>query len=358
MELKLAILGFGVVGREFVRLLRRKSEELAREYGLAWCVTGLATRRLGMACNPAGLDVEAALAAVAGGSRLDVFHHGPPLSDAFDFIANCGADVLFETTVLNPRTGQPAIDHVRAALVAGQHVVTANKGPLAFAYRELRDLARQQGRAFLFESTVMDGAPVFSLVRDALLAANVLGFRGILNSTTNFILTEMEAGASFDQAVRRAQAIGIAEADPALDVDGWDAATKTAILATVLMGADITPLQVDRTGIREVTPEAAQAARAAGRHIKLVCQAEWRDGRLIARVAPQELPASDLLAWVQGTSSLLSLRTDTLKQLTLVEHDPGPAQTAYGLLRDLLAIVRAGIWANATSGRIGLSSPI
>jgi homoserine dehydrogenase len=242
--------------------------------------------------------------------------------------------------VLNPQTGQPAIDHVRAALRAGMHVVTANKGPVAFAYRELHDLARQQGRAFLFESTVMDGAPVFSLARDALLGANVLGFRGILNSTTNFILTQMEDGASFGEAVRQAQAIGIAEADPSLDVDGWDAATKTAVLATVLMGADVTPPQVDRTGIRGVTPEKLRAALAAGRRIKLVCQAAWQDAQLTARVAPEEVPADDLLASVRGTSSTLSLYTDTLKQLTIVEHDPGPAQTAYGLLRDLLAIIR------------------
>lgn len=341
MQLNLAILGFGVVGREFARLLQRKSDELARDYGLTWRMTGLATRRLGMACDPDGLDLEAALAAVEAGGRLDALHRRPPLRDAFDFIANCGADVLFETTVLNPQNGQPAIDHVQAALRAGMHVVTANKGPVAFAYRALRTLAQQQGRAFLFESTVMDGAPIFSLARDALLGANVLVFRGILNSTTNFILTQMEGGASFDQAVRQAQAIGIAEADPSLDVDGWDAATKTAVLATVLMGADITPPQVDRAGIRDITPERVQAALAAGRRIKLVCQAGWGDGRLLARVAPEDVPADDPLASVRGTSSILSLYTDTLKQLTIVEHDPGPAQTAYGLLRDLMAIALA-----------------
>jgi homoserine dehydrogenase len=340
MEYKLAILGFGIVGREFARLLQRKSDELARDYGLTWRVTGLATRRLGMACDPAGLDLEAALSAAQAGQRLEALHSGPPLGDAFDFIARCGADVLFETTVLNPQTGQPALDHVRAALNAGMHVITANKGPLAFAYRELVGLARRQGKAFLFESTVMDGAPVFSLARDALLGANVLGFRGILNSTTNFILTHMEAGHSFDEAVRQAQAMGIAEADPSLDVDGWDAATKTAILATVLMGAEVTPAQVERVGIRQVRPEHVQAARMAGRRIKLVCRAGWQAGRLVARVAPEEVPADDLLASIHGTSSALSLYTDTLKQLTIVEHDPGPAQTAYGLLRDLLAIVR------------------
>jgi homoserine dehydrogenase len=318
--------------------LQRKSDELARDYGLSWRITGLATRRLGMACDPAGLDLNALLAAVEAGGRLDALHPGPPFQTAFDFIAHCGADVLFETTVLNPQNGQPAIDHVRAALRAGMHVVTANKGPLAFAYRELRDLARQQDRAFLFESTVMDGAPIFSLARDALLGANILGFRGILNSTTTYIRTAMEGGASFDEAVRQAQAIGIAEADPSLDVDGWDAATKTAILATVLMGAEVTPLQVDRTGIRDVTQDRLQAALAAGRRIKLVCRAEWQGGQVVARVAPEELPADDPLASVRGTSSTLSLYTDTLKQLTIVEHDPGPAQTAYGLLRDLISI--------------------
>jgi homoserine dehydrogenase len=211
---------------------------------------------------------------------------------------------------------------------------------LAFAYRELRDLAVAQGRAFLFEATVMDGAPVFSLARAGLPAACVRGFRGVLNSTTNYILTQMEAGVSFDAAVRSAQTMGIAESDPSADIDGWDATVKTVVLANVLLGADIRPTDVDRTGIRGLTPIDLQAAHGRGRRIKLVCQAAHKDDRLVARVAPEEVPLDDPLASLSGTSSMLTLHTDTLKRLSLIESEPEPAQTAYGVLADLISVAR------------------
>jgi homoserine dehydrogenase len=271
---------------------------------------------------------------------LDELNALPPPDDSLLFVHYCPADVLIELTPLNQRDGEPAISHVRNALERGQHVITANKGPLAFAYQELRDLAARQGRGFLFESTVMDGAPLLSIRRAGLPAAEVLGFRGVLNSTTNFILTQMEAGSTFEAAVSQAQQMGIAETDPSADVDGWDAAVKTVVLANVLMGADLRPADVKRIGIRNVSQTQMRAALESGGHIKLVCRAERLGDQVVAQVEPEQVSLDDPLASLSGTSSMVSLRTDILKQISLIEFEPGPKQTAYGLLADLINIGR------------------
>ncbi len=366
MVLGLILIGFGSVGREFARLIERKRDEIKTRYpqdggsrDLTLRITGIATGRHGLAANPAGLNVQAALAAVQSDGRLDGLHVGAPLRDNLELIRAGIADVLIELSPLNPQTGQPAIDHCRAALENGLHVVTANKGPLAHAYRELRDLAAQHKRMFLFESTVMDGAPIFSTYREGLPATTITGFRAILNSTTNFILTQMEQGISFGEAVRQAQAMGIAEADPSNDVDGWDSATKTAVLVNVLMDGDMRPTDVERTGIRAVSPEMLREVAGRGQRVKLVCSARREEPltpfpsprsargegeRIIGRVAPEAVSLDDPLALTTGTTSILQLRSDTLKQLTIIEHDPEPAQTAFGVLADVLAIARHKVW--------------
>ena len=236
----LAFLGFGNVGQALARLLMNKEDELYARYDLSFSITGIATGSHGAIINRSGIDLDDALAWI-GVSRtegrpvsLGAFAGSePPPQDSLDFIRRCGADVLFENTPVNYQTGQPALDHLREALKHGMHAITANKGPVVHAYRELTDLAAEKGRSFFFESAVMDGAPVFSTFREALPAANLTSFRGILNSTTNLVLTRMEAGESFDQAVAYAQSIGIAETDPSGDIDGWDAAVKVAALVTV-----------------------------------------------------------------------------------------------------------------------------
>jgi homoserine dehydrogenase len=212
------------------------------------------------------------------------------------------------------------------------------------AYRELRDLAAAKGRRFLFEATVMGGAPIFSLFREALPAANLKRFRGILNSTTNLILTEMEAGLSFEQAVKKAQDHGIAETDPSFDVDGWDAAVKVSALATVLMETPLKPQDVQREGIRGLTQERVQAARQSGRPFKLVCQAGRieTEGRvaIAASVRPEQVAASDPLASVNGPNSVVTFEMDTLYSLTLSEQNPDAITTAYGPLADFITAVR------------------
>lgn len=339
-EWKLALLGFGNVGRALAELLLRKAEELAQQEGFRWRVVGIATGRHGAALDPQGIDLQQALQRVRAGQGLASLSAVDPPPRALEWIHASGADILLENTPVDYEQGQPALDHIRAALQAGMHAVTANKGPVVHGYRELRDLAARQGRMFLFESTVMDGAPIFSLFQRSLPGANVLAFRGVLNSTTNLILTQMEEGMTFSQAVAHAQQMGIAETDPSGDIDGWDAAIKVAALVTVLMDRPMLPQQVEREGIGGLSEQQVLAARQAGERWKLICQARRQGDGLMARVAPERVPAEDPLFGLRGTSSAITFETDTLGPLTVMESDPGPQTTAYGLLADMLHIHR------------------
>jgi homoserine dehydrogenase len=337
---QLALLGFGNVGQALARLLSEKQDELQSLYGLTYVVTGIATGRHGAAIDLDGLDIQKALALAQAGDTLDSLSAQPAPNDAFGFIQACQADVLFENTPVNYENGQPAVDHLKAALESGMHAITANKGPVVHAYRQLTDLAAARGRRFYFESAVMDGAPLFSLFRETLPAARLKSFRGILNSTTNLILTRMEAGESLEQAVAYAQSIGIAETDPSGDIDGWDAAVKVAALVTVLMGVPLKPAEVERRGIRSITPEEIETARSQGRRWKVVCSARREGERVLARVMPEMVSPGSPLYQVDGTTSIVQFETDVLGLLSLIEADPGPHTTAYGLLADFLNAVR------------------
>jgi len=249
------------------------------------------------------------------------------------------ADVLFEATSLSSRDGQPAIDHIRAALEASAHAITANKGPLVHAYEELSSLAVAKGRRFLFESTVMDGVPIFALFRDNLPLVDLNGFRGILNSTTNVILSGMEEGLSFNESLARAQQIGVAETDPSNDVDGWDAAVKVAALIRVLMRVPVRLDDIHREGIGKLKGEAVRAARAEGKPYKLVCRARRTHQGVTATVRPEQVPLSDPLARVAGTSSIIYFETDIFPGLAITENTPGLEATAYGMLADFVRAV-------------------
>lgn len=336
----LVLVGFGNVGQALARLLQRKRTELNTRYGITFNITGIATGRHGAAINPAGLDLERALEVIAGGGSLDVLSDRPAPASGVDFIRACSGQVLFENSPVNVVDGQPAVDHLRTALEQGMHAITANKGPVVHAFRELTGLAKARGKRFMFESTVMDGAPIFSLFREPLPAANLIGFRGILNSCTNLILGRMDQGESFEQAVAYAQSIGIAETDPSADVDGWDASIKVAALVTVLMGVPFKPQQVDRQGIRGITPAQLEAARQAGKRWKLVCDVRRQAEGIRARVAPEMVAPDSLLFAINGTSSYVQFETDVLSGLGIVESNPGPDTTAYGLLADLINAVR------------------
>lgn len=252
-----------------------------------------------------------------------------------DWLAAARADVLFEATPLNVENGQPAIDHIRAALEHGAHAITANKGPIVHAYRELRDLAVARGKRFLFESTVMDGVPIFSLF-EQMPAIHLQGFHGILNSTTNVILGEMEQGLSFEEALRKAQDLGVAETDATHDIDGWDAAVKTAALITVLMDVPVKLEDIAREGIRELTPNAVRNGRRDGWPFKLVCRAKRAGNGVKASVAPEKVLSTSPMGKISGTSSYVYFNTDIFPGLAITEEDPGLYATAYGMLADFV----------------------
>lgn len=303
---------------------------------MRWRLTGVASRRAGWVADPDGLNPISLLNGHWPTPRTSA---AAPQNVA-EWLEQSRADVFFETTSLDLQSGQPATDHIRAALSHGTHAISANKGPVVFAYNELTALAREQGKKFLCESTVMDGVPIFSMFPTGLPATELRGFCGVLNSTTNVVLTEVEKGSSFEDAIRRAQALGIAETDPSNDLDGWDAAVKVASLAIVLMGIPVKLENVQRTGIRELSEEKIRSARGAGMRYKLVCRAERRGMGVDCLVRPELLLASDLLANLEGTSSAIHFDLDVFG-LSLVEHNPGIAATAYGLLADFLRAVCA-----------------
>jgi homoserine dehydrogenase len=359
MRADIALIGLGNVGRRFARLIDERRDWLALDYDLECRVVGVGTKRHGALFRQPGLDAVALAVAIEkgrpildpstrpGSSRAASRDDDPSLeaSDCFDVIrrlaqSDAPLKVVVETTTLDITAGQPAIDHVRAALQAGCHVVTANKGPAAFAYEELSALAADRDRSFLFEGAVMDGVPVFNLVRETLPAVDIMGFRGVINSTTNYILSALEDGDSFDAALARMQAEGIAEADASLDVDGWDAAAKTAALANVLMRARMTPQAVDREGIGPSTARAAMAAKARGARVRLVASARQGPAGIVTSVRPVELPEGDLLAGLRGMANALVLQTDLLGEIAICQSSGSLTQTAYALLSDLLTIRR------------------
>jgi homoserine dehydrogenase len=335
MELKLCFMGLGSVGRELIKLIDRKRDDVQAQYDLSFKIVGIATGRHGILVEPNGIDYTYALSGHWGAEA-----RASTEENRVKMIRECGANALVEMSPINRETGRPALDYLELALNLGMHAISANKGPVVHGYRHLSALAKQQGKAFLFESTVMDGFPLLNLYRECLPATRVLSFRGVLNSTTNLILTLMEEGRTFDEAVQHAQDIGIAETDPSNDIDGWDSAVKVCVLSNVLLGADIRPWDVDRTGIRAITIEMIKEAQLARHKWRLLCTAEWVDSRLVARVAPEKVPANDPLFRLYGTTSAIQIKTDTLNQLTLLETAPTPAQTAFGVLADLISAAR------------------
>ncbi len=339
-DLRIALVGFGNVGRRFATLLPGPYSGALRSRGVRPLVTGIATARHGMAWDPRGLPVARCLDLVRKGRSLETLHRGARPRSVHEFIRRVPADVLVEITPLNPRTGEPATSHVRAALRRALHVVTANKGPVAFALRSLRLLARRRGRLFLHEGAVMDGAPVFNLYERCLPGARVLGFRGVLNSTTTRILSRMEQGIGAAVALREAQALGIAEADPRNDLDGWDAAVKGCAVANALMGASLRPSRVRRRGIGSITRARVEEAVRSGRRIRLVVRGARERRSVRVTVAPEGLPAGDLLA-APGADGVLVLETDLMGEIGIWEGAGGVDQTAYALLADLVQVARA-----------------
>jgi len=331
--LRVVFVGFGNVARKMAAMLTEEREKFPGLANLDLEPLAIFTGRHGGLVDEKGIDLGAALRRLREQGEFPA----PPIT-ALQALETLDYDALIELSTLNiAAKGQPAIAHVRAALERGKHAVTANKGPAAFAYADLEGLARARGVRFLFESAVMDGIPVFCLGR-ALRGLTVTGFSGIFNTTTNFVISRLEAGESMEIAVQTAQRLGFAEADPGLDLDGWDAAAKTAILANFFLGANIDPLRVERQGIRSLTPEMAARAVFEGKRLKLVCRAWKEGGRVHAEVQPREVSLDNHLALVSGRAAALRLESDMLGPFWIMDESPDLKDTASGVLQDLLTI--------------------
>ncbi|HII39805.1 MAG TPA: homoserine dehydrogenase [Thermoplasmata archaeon] len=335
-------MGFGNVGREFARLLLERRSELRRELGLEAHVVAILTGRHGCVENLKGIDLRKALR-LAEADRPLTSCGRAIAADSVAYVRRARADVVVEITPLRIAAEQPALDRIVAALTSGKHVITANKGPVVYHYARLRDLARRKHVGFRCEGTVMDGAPVFNLFQETLRGAHVESFEGILNSTSNYILSEMEAGRSYEDGVEAARRMGFLETDPSMDLEGWDATVKACLLANVLMGGRLRPEAVPRQGIAGIRAGRVQEARALGRRVKQVARG-WKEGREVrVSVSVEELPLDHPLAAIEGTSNALLVRTDMLKELLLSERDPGLRQTAFAVYSDLIAI-HEGRW--------------
>lgn len=338
--LRLCIVGFGNASREFCRVLNEKGEWIKANYNTNVLVTSISTRSRGALINYDGIDLKKALDDVEKYGKFDNNSKDFSKLDTLSIIAKSKADVMVELSTLSINDGQPAISHIEAAFNNNMNVITANKGPIAWDYARLRDLANSKRLNFLYETTVMDGTPIFNLVKYTLPGCNILGFKGILNSTTNFVLEEMENGLSYEKAVKEAQRRGFAEANPSLDIDGWDAAAKTCALANVLMNADLTPIKIDRKGIGDITLDDVLKAKSQGKKIKLLSEAYIENGKVTAKVYPALFSSDEVFYTIDSTSSILQIKTDLMGELAIIEKAPEILQTAYGIYSDMLNLIQ------------------
>ena len=338
-NLKVAVLGFGNAGQAFAKLLINKKIEILQGMNYGIDVVAITTRSRGSLVSENGVDLEKACKDIEASGKFDKNDKSYSNITSMEVVEKVDYDVLIELTPLVIFSGQPAIDHIKKALKRGKHVITANKGPIAWAFEELKELAKKKDSLFYYETTVMDGTPIFNLVNDTLKFCKVLEINGILNSTTNFVLEELAKGRLFDEVISEGKKRGFIEADSAMDLEGWDAAAKTAALLNVLMSANITPNDIDRTGIVGISYEDIKEADERGNVIKLLCHGSIKDGKVAGIVKPTEVKKNNLLASITGTSSVVSITTDLMGTISIVEHDPEIEQTAYGIFSDLLRIL-------------------
>lgn len=334
------MIGFGNAGRSFCKMLSEQHAKIKDTYDYEITVNTISTRTKGTLYDPEGVDIERALNEIGEIGRFSGDNPQLIQCNSIDAIKNSKAHVLIELSTLSIKDGQPAISHIETAIENNMHIITANKGPIAWDYKRLKGMMDEKGLSLLHETVVLDGAPVFNMVRDNLPGCEVLSFKGIVNSTTNFIMEEMEAGSDFDTALKEAQRRGFAESDPSLDIDGWDAVGKTAALINVIMGGSVTPLDIDRTGISHITSRDLEEAKKKGGKIKLLCEG-YREGNVIVgRVYPGFVRNDDIFSNVDSTTSMLSITTDLMGEICIVERNPEIEQTAYGVFSDLMTLIK------------------
>ena len=344
MHFKLAFIGYGTVGQGLSEILLEKKEMLSERYGLNYTVVAISDIMKGSIYNNNGLDLEKILNLVKSGKELDEYHDGIKGLDSIATIKETNADTIVEVTFTDVKTGEPALTHIKTALNHKKNVISTNKGPVINKSKELLDLALKNNVHYGFEGVVLAGTPALNLAKFTLAGNSVKGFKGILNGTTNYILTRMEEGMNYEDALKKAQELGYAEADPTGDVEGFDALGKVVILSNVVLGKNITINDVDRMGITNITLEDVKKAKSEGKRWKLIGSAEIQNnGTIKASVKPMQLPLNDPLAGVNEATNALTYFTDELGSVTIVGPGAGKRETGFSLLIDLLEINRKSI---------------
>lgn len=335
---KIALAGCGNVGTALLEILHDKKDELKEKYGFEYEVVLVSDLMKGVVMDAEGIDLGALLASI---DETRTFEKLPRAEGTFEeLLVRSGATVLAECTPTNLKTGEPGLSHLRAALSRGISVTTTNKGPIAVAFDELTALAEKNGAKLSYEGVVMSGTPLIDMMKNGIAGCSVLKLEGILNGTTNFMLTKMAEGAEYGAALAEAQSLGYAEADPTGDVEGWDAAVKVSILAKILFGADIPVDKVERTGITKITPARIEEAKKNGRAVKLLAGLANEKGGLRAYVAPVEVEASHPLASINGAANAITVSTDNLGDVTLIGPGAGRRETGQALLGDMIRMSR------------------
>jgi homoserine dehydrogenase len=344
MEVKIALIGCGTVGTGLLEILDKKREHLKAVFDFEPKIVAISDLLKGSILVPDGIEIKKLFALLAGGGRIDQYYgegNTAELLNPLDMIEQCAANIIAELTYTDIKTGEPATSYIKKALRSGMHVVTSNKGPAALHYHELSSLADKNDLCFRIEGTVMSGTPVFSLGESGLAGNEIREVKGILNGTTNFILSKMELESmEYAEALALAQKLGYAETDPTADVEGYDAVAKIVILSNVLLGGELTPADVKREGITALNRGMITAAKEQGFRYKLIAQTRRAGDKIEASVSPQRLPLTDPLSGIMGAQNALTFDTDLLGKVTIQGAGAGKVETGYAILSDILAIHR------------------
>jgi homoserine dehydrogenase len=341
MHFNLAFIGFGTVGQGLTEILLEKKEMLSEKYGFDYDVVAITDIMKGSVYDKNGLDMKKILNLVKSDKKLDEYPYGVKGLDSLSTITDTNADTIVEVTFTDVKTGEPALTHIKTAFNSGKNVVSTNKGPVVKQAIRLLKLAESNNVYYGFEGVVLAGTPVLNLVRYTLAGNKINGFKGILNGTTNYILTRMEEGMSYKDALKKAQELGYAEADPTGDVEGLDALGKVVILSNVVLGKNLSWTDVERKGITGITVDDIKKAKSEGKRWKLIGSANIeQDGSVKAKVWPEKLPLNDPLAGVGEAVNALTYYTDELGPVTIVGPGAGRRETGFSLLIDLLEINR------------------
>jgi homoserine dehydrogenase len=341
LKFNIAFIGFGTVGQGLAQILTEKRDFLKSKLGFEYNVVAISDIKKGSVAYENGLDMLKILHLARKTGTILGYEFGQKGLSSVETILESNADIIVEVTWTDLETGNPGLTHIKKSLAARKHVVTTNKGPIALAYHELKQIAEKYDVFLRFEGTVLSGTPTFNLSGEGLAGTSIRSVKGILNTTTNYILTEMERGKSFEEALKKVQMLGYAELDPTMDIDGWDATAKVTILANVIMDGDVNVREVERSGIAGISPSDILKARRARGKIRLVAEARRENRDIKVRVSPQTIPFKNIFAHVNGNLNALTIATDVLDDVTIIGPGAGGREAGYALLNDMLAIERA-----------------